>query len=170
MALTPGGGRSPSAAPPPRPTSPGGAPRQARPRPTLQAAGISVLRWSVLIGGLVIIADLIEKLMQQRLTDATAVDELYVTDLFVNVILFSVLGAVVVRETGRFYLGAAAGVIASLLDAVVVVAASSLAPGPGDPLPVQQYFLQNVAIGTLSAGLSGIVSSLVRARPGPGPR
>ena len=59
MALTPGGGRSPSTQPPPTPPQtgqprPAPQPRKA-PTPAARAATLTIVRWSVLVGGLVIL-------------------------------------------------------------------------------------------------------------------
>src|SRR5712691_8794928 len=130
MARTPGGGRSPSAQPPPspgplsnhRPT------RNGRPRPTARSASISVFRRALLVGGLVIIVDLGTQAIAQRTTSPDDLGAIYNADELINYLLFSLLGIIVVRDTAVFYLGAIAGVLASLLDAIVVAAAASMAP------------------------------------------
>ena len=67
------------------------------------------------IGGLVIIVDLAtQRVMQRTATpdDPAARRRRQI----INFVLFLMLGVVVVRETGLFYLGALAGVFASVLD------------------------------------------------------
>jgi hypothetical protein len=164
MARTPGGGRLPSTQPPPAPSPLGNQrpTRNDRPRPTPRSASICVLRWGLLIGGLIIIADLGTQAMTQRTVspeDLSAIDE---ADLLINYILFSILGIIVVRDTGLFYLGAVAGVLASLLDAIVVAAAATLAPPVGGAAPVEEYFVRNLATGILFAGLSGVMYFVVQ--------
>ena len=157
MARTPGGGRSPSTRPPSSPTPIGNhrPSRDGRSRPTPRSASISVFRWGLLIGGLVIIADLGTQVIAQRATSPDDLVAIYNADELVNYILFSLLGILVVRDTGVFYLGAVAGVLGSLLDAVVVAAAATMAPPAGGAAPLEEYFARNLAIGILFAGLSG---------------
>lgn len=165
MAPSPGGGRSPSAQPPPPPLTPVGnhrPSRDGRPRPTPQAASISVLRWGLLIGGLVIIVDLGAQAMSQRTASPDDLNAIGSADELINYVLFSILGIIVVRDTGVFYLGAVAGVLASLLDAMVVAAAASMAPPPNGALPFEQYFAENLAIGVLFAGLSGVMYFIIQ--------
>ena len=164
MARTPGGGRSPSTQRPPSPTPLRNhrPTRNGRPRPTPRTASISVFRWGLLIGGLVIIADLASQALAQRTTSPDDLGALYDADVLINYVLFSILGIVVVRDTGVFYLGAVAGVLASLLDALVVAAASSLAPPPGGAEPLVETFARNLAIGIVFAGLSGVTYYFVQ--------
>ena|SRR5258708_24265308 len=165
MALTPGGGRSPSTQPPPSPPT-NGQHRPTRdrrvPPPTSRGASFSVLRWGVLIGGLVIIADLTAQAVSQRTPSPDDLTAIGTADDIVNFILFSILGIVVVRESGLIYLGAVAGVFASLLDAIVVATAASMAPPLGPEVAIEEYFVRNLAIGTLFAGLSGVVYMVVQ--------
>jgi hypothetical protein len=121
-----------------------------------------VARWVVLLGGLVIIVDLGTHAIQQRVTGgAEVLAELSNANLIANVVLFSILGAAVARQTGIFYLGALAGFLAALLDGLVVAAAASLAPPPGEPAPIDVYLATNIAIGTIPAAVSALVSNLV---------
>jgi hypothetical protein len=164
MALTPGGGRSPSTKPPPSPPT-NGQHRPTRDRripPTSRIASISVLRWGLLIGGLVIIADLTAQAVSQRTLSPDDLVAIGTADDVVNYILFSILGILVVRDTGLIYLGAVAGVFASLLDAIVVATATSMAPPTGAEVTIEAYFIKNLAIGTLFAGLSGVVYMVVQ--------
>ena len=165
MALTPGGGRSPRTQPPPSPPT-NGQHRPTRdrraPPPTSRVASFSVLRWGVLIGGLVIIADLTAQAASQRTASPDDLVAIGTTDDIVNYVLFSLLGILVVRETGLMYLGAIAGVFASLLDAIVVATAASMAPPSGPEITLEEYFIKNLAIGTLFAGLSGVVYVVVQ--------
>jgi hypothetical protein len=136
----------------------------------LNAALLTTLRWSALIGGLIIIVDLATHALLQRMTgDADVLAELGNANTIANVVLFSILGAVVARQTGIWYLSALAGLIAALLDGIVVATAASLAPPPGEAMPVDMYLAQNIIIGTVPAAVSGFVSSLVerfsRSRP-----
>jgi hypothetical protein len=123
------------------------------------------VRWGVLFGGLVIIADLATRAVMQRtlsIEDAALVGTL---DDIANYVLFSVLGIVVVRDTRVMYMGAVGGVFAALLDAMVVAAAGILAPMPG-PGTVEEVFISNLIIGTLFAGVSGVAYALVQSWSG----
>src|SRR3954470_15653808 len=115
----------PKVTPPPRRT------RDTRTRMPLNAALLAMLRPVILIGGLVIIVDLGTQALMQRNPGQDALDPLDAANTVANIVLFSVLGAVVARQTGRFSLSALAGLLASLLDAAVVIAATLMAPPPG---------------------------------------
>ena len=78
----------------------------------------------MLIGGLVIIVDLGAQAISQRTASPDDLDAIGTADELINFVLFAVLGILVVRDGGLIYLGAIAGVFASLLDAIVVAAAS----------------------------------------------
>jgi hypothetical protein len=163
MALTPGGGRSPSAkSPPPRTPSVQPRPPSSNGRATASSrvASYSVLRWGLLIGGLIIIVDLITRLLLQP-ANADDRGAIALVDNLFSWILFSILGIVVVRETGLFYLGAIAGVFAALIDAIVVAAAAILAPLSG-LMSVEEIFANNLVYGALFAGVSGVVYALVQ--------
>jgi hypothetical protein len=114
------------------------------------------------MGGLVIIADLATQALLQRTFSAEDARALTTVDEIVNYVLFSLLGILVVRQTGLSYAGAVAGVFASLLDAIVVASASLLAPAATPFAAVEEIFLSNLAIGTVFAGVSGLVYSLVQ--------
>jgi hypothetical protein len=83
----------------------------------------------------------------------------------------AIAGAIIAREAGLTLLGiaaaAGAGLIASLVDGVVVATAASFAPARPEPLPVQQYLIENVTIGTLATGLSAVVITLIDRSLGP---
>ena len=163
MALTPGGGRSPSTKPPPSPT-PGSQQRpirNGRKSPTSRLASFSVLRWGQMIGGLVIIADLAAQAISQRTASPDDLNAIGTADEVVNFVLFAILGILVVRDTGLIYLGAIAGVFASLLDAIVVAAAASMAPPAGPEVAIEEYLIRNLLLGTVFAGASGVVYALV---------
>ena len=121
-----------------------------------------MLRLGFLIGGLVIIVDLFFLLLTQRSInpeDAAAFGDV---DEILNYVLFSLLGVLVVRETRIMFAGAVAGVFASLLDAIVVTAAQVMVPPPL-PLDALEFgFARNLLIGTVFAGLSGVVYLLVQ--------
>lgn len=172
MALTPGGGRSPSTQPPPSPPTNGQhRPTRDRRTPrTSRVASFSVMRWGLLIGGLVTIADLSTQAISQHSLSPDDLAAIGAADELVNYILFSILGILVVRETRLIYLGAIAGVFASLLDAIVVASAASMAPPVGPEQPIEEYFIRNLLIGTLFAGVSGVVYMVVhRLSAGRGP-
>jgi hypothetical protein len=171
MALTPGGRRSPGTQLPPSP-GPVGQPGGSRGgRKTLwpRSASVSLLRLGLLIGGLVIIADLSAQAIIERtlnVDDATAVETV---DELANYVLFSLLGILIVRDTGLMYAGLVAGVFASLLDAIVVAAATLMAPQAAAIAPpattmsiAEEGFVYNLAIGTAFAGASGVVYALVQ--------
>jgi len=136
---------------------------------SFNAALLSMLRSAILIGGLVIVADLATLALQQRVTGQEVLDEFNAANTVMNVVLFSILGAMVARQTGLFYLSALAGLLASVLDAAVVIAAWTMAPQPGGNPPVDAYLLQNVALGVIPAAVSGFVATLVERAAG-GPR
>ena len=158
MALTPGGGRAPSAPPPPRPA------RDTRDRPPAPAAALSALRWGVLVGGLLIIADLTTRLILQRVGQ-DASETLAGLDEAVNALLLVTAGMAVQRETGRVVWSAAAGLIAGLLDGLVIAAANSINPPPG-PQDAMGLLFQNVAQGPIVAVAAAFVSSVLRRRAG----
>jgi hypothetical protein len=116
----------------------------------------------LLIGGLVIIADLSTQAYSQRTFNADDAAAIQTVDEIVNYVLFSVLGILVVRDTGLMYAGVLAGIFASLLDAIVVAAASLMAPAAAPVDVVEQVFLSNLAIGSVFAGASGVIYSLVQ--------
>src|SRR5438105_2750479 len=166
MAMTPGGGRPPSTQPRPKP-APADKPRPPRGgggrRPVWpRSASISVVRLGVLIGGLVIIADLGALAYSQRTFSADDAAAAQALDELVNYVLFSLLGVLVVRDTGLFYAGVVAGIFGSLLDASVVAAASIVAPAATPSNVVQEVFANNLLIGTVFAGVSGVVYFLVQ--------
>src|SRR5579859_2699119 len=164
MAHTPGGGRSPSTRPPPAPppTRQPRPTRDSRPQPTSQAASFSVLRWGLLLGGLAIIVDLVALLLAQRMVSQDDQAAIIAADNILSFVVFSALGVLVVRDSGIIYLGAIAGVFASILDAVVVVAATTLAPPAGPPVPAEDRFVFNLVIGTIFAGISGVMYALLQ--------
>lgn len=172
---------SPSAPPPSAPT------RSQEPRPPRgprrlvwpRSASISAVRLGVLIGGLVIIADLASQVIMQRTSNADDASAWVMIDQIANVLLYTLLGILMVRESGLIYAGAVAGLIAGLLDAIVVTAAAVLGPHPvpnPDPQALSQQmvllygFAQNVVQGALYAGASGIVYALVQRSAGGGGR
>jgi hypothetical protein len=173
MARTPGGGRSPSTQPPPSPPAPTGQARPSRDRRTPlvppRAAAINIVRWSVLLGGLVIIADLAAMAAFQRTMSPDDLSAIQTVDDLANYGLFSILGVVVVRDTRLFYAGVIAGLLASFLDGVVVAAARLLTPIAGVTGAVGEVFLTNLVIGVVFAGASGLMYVLVRRWSG-GPR
>jgi len=121
-----------------------------------------VLRLGLLIGGLVIIVDLLMLLLMQHSAapeDAAAFADI---DDILNYVLYSLLGVLVVRDTGIMLSGVVAGVFASLLDAIVVTAATLMGPTPLSLDVLETGFAKNLVIGTVFAGLSGIVYALVQ--------
>lgn len=137
------------------------------PRLPWNAALLLVVRMSVLIGGLVIIADLGTLALLQRTTGPEAIDQLALADRVANIVLFSILGSVIARQTGVFYLATLGGLLASLLDGVVFYAAATMALPSGGVGPLDQYLLFNMALGTVSASVSGLVSSVIERMSGP---
>lgn len=169
MALTPGGGRSPSTKPRPdktrldkaRPTPPR-SPRSGGAAPWSRSASVAVLRLGLLVGGLVIILDLFFMLFTQHSVNADDIATFDLMDLFLNVVLFSLLGVLVVRQTGLTLAGAVAGLFAGLLDAIVITAAFLMIPPPQTFDMLEGRFVQNLVVGTLVAGVSGLVFALGR--------
>ena len=123
---------------------------------------MSVLRRGLLIGGLVIIVDLLFMVLMQRTVSADDIAAYADVDEILNYILFSLLGVLVVRDTAVMLSGVVAGVFASLLDAIVVTAASLMVPPQPPPDALEFGFARNLVIGTVFAGLSGVVYALVQ--------
>jgi hypothetical protein len=168
MALTPGGGRSPSGnstQPPPAPPSTG--PRRSPPAHRPGAAPRfallrSVVRWGVLVGGLVIIVDLGTKAMIQGSYNPEDMEAIAWVDQIFNWVLFSILGIAIVRETGLIYSGALAGALAAVLDAILVAVVNMVTPPVPTWAATQELFLQNVEFGTLFAAISGVLYFMFR--------
>ncbi len=171
MVMTPQGGPStgvppPSIEPNHRPPS-----RQQRTPQTPLPHGwwSTVAKRGLLLGGLVIVADLAILALQQR-TDATAdtANAFDTLDLFVNVILFSLAGGLVFRETGLVRLGVWAGTLAGLAAGAVTGAAVALTAQPSTieppPTPDQVWFgtlVTNMFLGTLFSALGAWLASRV---------
>lgn len=119
------------------------------------------MRWGLLLGGLIIIADLASRAIIQRTLSPDDAAMVGTLDDIANYVLFSLLGILVVRDTHVVYAGAIAGAFGALLDASVVAAAGVMAPTPG-PGSVEETFILNLIIGTVFAGLGGIVYAVVR--------
>jgi hypothetical protein len=123
-----------------------------------------MLRFGVLVGGLVIIADLGTQALMQRAFSPEDVLAFAAANQVVDWILYSVLGITVARQTGLTYAGVLAGLLAALLDAIVVAAAGAMAPPiPGIPSgSMQDLFVQNVVEGTLFTAVSCGVYVLIQ--------
>ena len=158
------GGRLPSTQRPPSPTRDGPArtPRTGGKPRWSRSASISVLRLGLLIGGLVIIVDLLTMLATEQTTSPDEIAVWAQIDEFANYVLFSVLGVLVMRETGLMLAGFVAGVFASLLDAIVVTAASLMVPPPPSVDVLEIGFARDLLIGVVFSGLSGVVYGLVQ--------
>jgi hypothetical protein len=121
------------------------------------------VRWGVLIGGLVIIADLATQAIIQRSPTPDDVTAVRAADEILNSVLYLFLGIAVVRDTRLIYAGALAGLLAALLDALVVAAAASMAP---TPIPgggtIEEVFVSNIVIWPLFAAVSGVVYATVQ--------
>jgi hypothetical protein len=121
-----------------------------------------VLRRGLLFGGLVIIVDLAAMAMIERTATADEIGAIADIDEILNYALYALLGVLVVRDTKIIYAGVLAGFVASILDAVVV-AAASLMMQPTPPAEALWIgFGRNVLTGTIFAGLSGVVYVLVQ--------
>jgi hypothetical protein len=116
----------------------------------------------LLIGGLVIITDLAATAMIQRAASADDIAAIADVDEILNYVLFALLGVLVVRETNIMFAGAVAGLFASLIDAIVVTAASLMVPPVPAPDMLLIGFGRNLLVGTVFAGLSGLVYALVQ--------
>lgn len=102
-----------------------------------------------------IIADLGSRAVQQRTESPDIVGVLDTANLVLNAILFSIAGASVVRETGAVRLAALAGLLAGVIDGVVVAAADAMAPQASSPPEVLLMdVLINACLGTLLAAAS----------------
>ena len=116
-----------------------------------------------------IVADLAGIALQQRL-GPDAADTIQSADLAVNAVLLAIAGSQVLRETGRVLLSAATGVLAGLIDGVVISAAGSMAPLPGQQVSPEMLLVGNlvwnVGLGLVLAGAAAWVSRLARRRPG----
>jgi uncharacterized membrane protein len=118
----------------------------------------SVLRWGLLIGGLAIIVDLATRVVDQRVASQDIQNWLNGADLCVSIVLFTFVGWAVMRETGGVYLASLAGLLAGLLDGLVVAVSPE-----GD-------ITWNLLLGMLFATVAALVNRLVLRRPGAGPR
>lgn len=119
------GGESPPTVPPP--ADPRHPARAATNGPPLAR----ILHWGLLTGGLVIIADLgSTAILQQAGSSPETTSAIQVGNLLVNVLIYSIAGARVALETGRWRPALGVGLIAGLLDGVVVGAATALTPPP----------------------------------------
>ena len=128
---------------------------------------MAILRWGLLIGGLVIIADLGSQVIDQRVTTPEVTNAVNLIDYIVNIVLFSVVGAIVVRETGQVTFGMLAGLVAGLVDGVVVATAASMAALQPNLGPPEELILQNVVLGTFFAAISAAVGRIILRRSGP---
>jgi hypothetical protein len=134
--------------------------------PATKRGAIAVVRWGLLLGGLVIVADLAAMALFQRTNIPEDRNAIQALDDIANYVLFSVLGIVVVRDTRLMYLGVVAGAFAALLDATVVAAARIMAPIAGVSAPIEDVFVTNLVLGVVFAGASGIVYALVQRSTG----
>lgn len=158
MTMTPGGGPAPSARPP---ATSGQDPANLNP-----PLG-RVLHWSLMVGGIAIIVDLTTQLVSNRLSGSP--DQLGVLDgvnLLLNLVIYSVGGAAVFRETGQVRLAALMGLLAGLFNGLVIGAATVMARPAGlspeftADMIWQVSLLQNMLIGTLLASVSAWFSRL----------
>jgi len=120
------------------------------------------VRLGLLVGGLVIITDLAATAMIQRAAGADDIAAIADVDEILNYVLFALLGVLVVRQTNVMLSGLVAGLLASLLDAIVVTAASLMVPPVPPAEALMVGFARNLVIGTVFAGLSGVVYTLVQ--------
>ena len=109
-----------------------------------------------------IITDLAALAMSERTVSADDLATIGAVDEILNYVLFALLGVLVVRETSVMLSGVVAGFFASLLDAIVVSAASLMVPPTPPPDALLLGFGRNLVIGTVFAGLSGVVYALVQ--------
>lgn len=120
-----------------------------------------------------IVVDLATRAIEQAAGDTQAIGSLDALNLVLNGALYAVLGTVVLRETGRVGLAALAGLLAGVLDGIVVGAAAALAPPGGLPPEMtaeqiwQGSLVLNAVLGTLLTTSSAWLSRLIR-RPRPG--
>lgn len=128
-----------------------------------------VLHWGVLMGGLVVIADLATMAVSRRVSSAD-LGGLDAFNYLLNAVFFSIAGASAYRETGAVRLGALAGLLAGVLDGVIVGAAVAIARPPDVPAGttadqiVLDLLAQNAFLGTLLATASAGISALARRR------
>lgn len=144
--------------------SPPGVPPSTGPRHSGRAATngpplARILHWGLITGGLVIIADLGSMaLLQQAGSSPETTSSIEVGNLLVNVLIYSIAGARVALETGRWRPALAVGLIAGLLAGMVVGAATAATTPPdavtnGAGLELVMGSLTNAWLGTmLTAG------------------
>lgn len=137
-----------------------------------RTAFLSSLRWGLLIGGLVIIADLATLAMVQRSFSQDDQVAIFQTDVMANWVLFSILGVVVVRETRVFYAGILAGIFAALVDTAVVYVAQTMADMGGPSINLVDVVLQSIVVNVGFAAVSGIAYYMIQrsTSSGKGPR
>jgi hypothetical protein len=128
-----------------------------------------VTRWGLLIGGLVIIADLATLAIIQRSFIPEEQAMIYQTDIIINWVLFSILGILAVRDTRLIYAGILAGLVAAVVDTAVVGAAQIMAPLAGVQLNISDMVINSVLVNAGFAAVSGVVYGLMQ-RSASGPR
>ena len=130
-----------------------------------------VLHWGVLMGGLVVIADLATMAVSRSMSspDTGGLDAF---NLLLNAVFFSIAGASAYRDTGSVRLGLLAGLLAGVLDGIVVGAAEAIARPAEIPAgaTADQILLEAVAwnafLGILLAAASAGISALARRTRG----
>jgi hypothetical protein len=153
---------------PPRPEAPrppnGQLPQRNRPSPINPTNRL--LHWAVIAGGLVVISDLCMRLtITQFLQDQDTTAALTELNYFLNFIIYAVAGTLLGRETGRVGYAAAAGLLAGLFDALIVMSTNSLAPFPGADATMADsavLFAQNIGTGVLAMTLSAAVATFAQ--------
>jgi hypothetical protein len=147
--------------------------KQRRGRPEPPSATSRLLHWTVIAAGLAIISDLVVRLMMGPAADAEAQAGFATFSIFLNVLVYSVAGTALGRETGRVSRAALAGALAGLLVGIFAGITNALAPLPtDDPAAAQAApyvnLLLNVLTGlvsmTLSAGMAIMVQRSSRGR------
>lgn len=171
MSMTPSGGPSSGGSSAPR--RPGGA----HSGPSgLPGHWGRTLHWAALLGGITTVVDLALLAVQQRTVGGTpGEDPLFGSlSLVASAVLYSTAGASVVRDTGRVAFAATAGLLAGMIDGMVVGAASAMltpvSPGTPEAANAQLLWLNvlalNVLLGLLLALLAATIVNLMARRMG----
>jgi hypothetical protein len=111
-----------------------------------------------------IIADLSTRLVIQR-AGQDSIEAVGTLDQILNALLLFTAGMAVQRETGRARWAIPAGLLAGVLDGLVVAAANHLNPPPGQYDLLSELAL-NIAQGPAFALAAALISSFMRRRTG----
>lgn len=138
-------------------------PRNAdRPGPTV--------RWGVGVGILIALVDSISLAISRDLPGEDAAQYVALADQVVNVLLFSLLGVRVGRQTGIPRAAAEAGVLAGAIAGVAAVLVGLLLPDPVAPIQTTREIVGILALNVAMGGILALLNGWLASRPSSGPR